>query len=310
MTRRYRSLAAGAAITLLMSGPALGQGKSQQDHGNKGNTPRNNGSGSKGSNAGGPSAASPPSQVALPAAAAASGSTGVAPFAWVDNAALMDAGAVWIGLSFVRWQSSGLSEVSFPVVDAAFGVTPRVQLGASIPRVMTGDLEGQSSGVGTTFLHAKLGLLTDSNRPLQVAVAPTVEILGHNAIQWLPADQSRIQWGLPVSAQMDRGVSRVYLSSGYFSPGIWYAGGGFGAQVAPRVGVGLSFSRAWSTWNDVALAAPKRTDLSSGVSVDLTPNVGAFGSISRTIDTAPEYGAGTTISIGLSLSANRVVFTR
>ena len=45
-------------------------------------------------------------------------------------------GMVSLSISGVRWQGADLSEVNFPVVDMAIGLGPRVQLGASIPRIV------------------------------------------------------------------------------------------------------------------------------------------------------------------------------
>jgi hypothetical protein len=232
------------------------------------------------------------------------------PFAWIDNASLVAPGAVWIGISTVRWQNDGVSETNFPVIDAAIGMTPRLQIGASVPRIAANEAFSRPAGFGTTFLNAKVAIFKDTERPFKAAIAPTLEILSDGAMQFAPLGQNRVQFGLPFSVELDRGVSRVYGSSGYFSPGVWYAGAGAGTQIGSRVGVAVSFSRSWShsVLDDPTVAAPRRHDLSTGVSLDLTPNVGVFGSVGRTFGTAPQYGAGTTVSAGLSLSANRVVF--
>ena len=304
------SFAAGIAVSLLLTTPAFAQGKSP-DHGKGGGN--NGAAASSGKNGGGKGGdVTSPSQTPLAAPASVTSATSAAtPFAWIDNANLIAPGAVWIGMSAVRWQNAGVSEISFPVVDAAVGINPRVQIGASVPRVVgRGDIVGNEGGIGTTFLNAKIGVLNDSERPLKMAVTPTLEVLGHAARQWLPAGQNRVQWGLPVSAEFDRGVSRVYGSTGYFSPGIWYTGVGAGSQIVPRVGVAVSLSRDWSraAAADPAFGAPARNDISTGVSVDVTPNVGVFGSVGRTLKTAPQFGAGTTASIGIALTADKVSF--
>ena len=220
------------------------------------------------------------------------------PFAWLDDASLIDSGSVWIGVSMLQWYGGGLTETMVPVIDAAVGLTPRVQLGVSIPRV--------PGGVGTTFFSGKVGLLTDNAHNVQVAVTPTLEVAGGAVLNSLPAGQSRTQWGLPVSVHADRENLRVYGSSGYFSPGIWYAGAGIARAVGDRVGVSGSFSRAWTTssGSDLSVAsAPLRNELSGGASYGLRPNIAVFGSIGRTIGTSIEDGAGTTLSFGVSVSA-------
>jgi hypothetical protein len=187
-------------------------------------------------------------------------------------------------------------------------MTPRLQIGASVPRIVASDALSRPGGMGTMFLNAKVGILNNSERPLKAAVTPTLEILSGAAMQWVPLGQNRVQWGVPVSLEFDRGVSRLYGSTGYFSPGVWYTGAGAGTQFGSRVGVAVSLSRSWarSLLDDPSLATPRRHDFSTGVSVDLTPNVGVFGSVGRTFKTDAQYGAGTTVSAGVSLTANRV----
>jgi hypothetical protein len=215
----------------------------------------------------------------------------------MDDASLMSPGAVWLGVSMVQWHGGGASETVIPAFDGSIGLAKRVQLGASVPRV--------AGGLGTTFVSTKIGVLSNDARALKVAVSPTLEILNPG-----PVGQSRTQWGLPLSIQIDRGAARMYGSSGYFSPGVWYAGTGIARQVTDRLGVSASFSHAWTTSATPAIAGPHRNDLSGGASFDVTPSVSLFGSLGQTIATAADHGAGTTISFGLSLTAGPVVFKK
>jgi hypothetical protein len=227
--------------------------------------------------------------------------TTTTPFAWLDDASVMTPGNVWLGVSTVRWQGSGQSQTIVPVVDAAIGLTPRVQLSASVPRV--------AGGLGTTFFTAKIAVLNDDARAFKLAIGPTLEILDGVAV-----GQGRAEWGLPVSVQLDHAGSRIYGSSGYFSPGIWYAGAGIGRSVGDRVGISMSYSHAWATSPSSpevpGVAGPRRNEISGGASYDLKPNIAVFGSISRTMGVAAEDGAGTTLGFGLSLSAAPTLLTR
>ena len=166
-----------------------------------------------------------------------------------------------------------------------------------------------AGGIGTTFVSAKIGILNNEARGVKFAVGPTLEILNRVSA---PAGQARTQWGLPVSAEIDRDATRIYASSGYFSPGVWYAGVGVGRSVTDRLGVSTSFSHAWTSQASVlpTMAGPRRNDLSGSASFDLSPNVAVFASLGRTIGTTAENGAGTTLSFGLSLSAGPVAFTK
>lgn len=292
MPSRIAAAVTGVLVALAIAVPSYAQGNSGGKKPGKGPT-------------------QPPSTSALAAPASAGTvdpgvDTALAtttPFAWLDDASLMAPGNVWLGASMVRWQGSGLSETIVPVIDVAVGLTPRVQVGASVPRV--------AGGIGTTFFSTKIAVLDDEARALKVAVGPTLEILGGATTP----GQRRAQWGLPVSVQVDRGASRIYGSSGYFSPGIWYAGAGIGRPVGDRLGISMSFSHAWATPPASSpgvpgLAGPRRNEISGGASYDLNPGIAVFGSIGRTIGVAAEDGAGTTLGFGVSLSAAPKIFAK
>jgi len=282
-------------VTLAMSTPAFPQGKGS---GTSGSTPA-------------PKAKGTPNQSLVPPPSIV-GTAPTAPFAWVDDATLLEPGTLWVGASMLYWSGAGIRETSIPVISGAIGLAPRVQLGVSMPRVVgSSDPAGPSGGLGTAFVNAKIGVFRNEARGLKVAIAPTLEILSQEAVQFGPAGQGRAQFGLPVSVGIERGAVGIYGSTGYFSPGVWYAGTGGGARIAPRVGIGVSFSRAWlsSSISDPTVASA-RYDISGSVSVDLTSSVGVFGSIGRTVATSDENGAGTTISIGLSLTTRTSVFDK
>jgi hypothetical protein len=311
---RNRLAAVGAICALVLaSAPAQAQGNSQNAHGNNGSKSNGNGNGNGNASGRGKSGtANTPNQTALPPPTGIGGPAAATPFAWVDNATLMAPGTVWFGTSMVRWQGDGLSEVTAPVIDAAFAVAPRAQVAISMPRVLgSGDPTGPQPGWGTTFANVKIGLMPAGTRGFNVAAAPTLEILSEAAVAGA-TDRSRVQWGLPVSADVERGAARLYGSSGYFSPGVWFAGAGIATPLRNRVGISLSFSRSWSSSvsADPALDTPKRNDLSAGGSFDITPNIALFGSFGQTIATGPQNGGGRTVSVGLALTAASTLFQR
>lgn len=288
----------GVCTLVLASGPAQAQGNSQNAHANNGSNSSGHG------NSGKPKT---PNQSTLPPATGIGGPAAATPFAWIDDATLMAPGTVWIGTSMVRWTGDGLSEVSVPVIDAAAAVTPRVQVAMSMPRVLgSADPAGPQGGWGTTFANVKVGLVRADKHGFNVAAAPTIEILSEAAIIGASADRSRVQWGLPVSADLQDGAARVYGSAGYFSPGVWFAGAGVAGQVRTRVGLSLSFSRSWSSpvSTDPTIDAPKRNELSAGGSFQMTPSLALFGSVGQTIATDPQSGGGRTFSVGAALTTS------
>ena len=294
MTRTL--IAAGAVMVLVASAPALAQGRGN------GNGQRN------GQGQGLTKASTPPSrnELASPIAVVAppTSATGATPLAWIDDATVLDPGTMSLAVSALRWQGADLSEVDVPMVDGAVGFAPRVQLSGSVPRVVgSSDPRGAAGGVGTSFFTVKVGVFHNRSRAFKVAVAPTLQILGEAVAASLGPDESRARWGLPVSAEIDRGSLRVYGGAGHFSPGLWFGGAAVGFQATPRVGVTAGFSRAWRSAEsgDVPLSDRDRKELSGGASYALTPQISLFGSIGHTVATLEENGAGTTVSGGLSL---------
>lgn len=279
--RRVSFVIAGAALALAITVPtraaAQGNGKGK-DH-----------------------KSTPPSQSVLlsPTAAGATGG-GASPLAWIDDASVLAPGTMSVSMFALRWQGADLSEVSVPIVDIVAGLAPRVQLGASIPRVGGAADPAGASGVGTSYFSVKIAVPTGAASGVKLAVAPTLEVLGDGARQSLTQGGGRTQLGLPVMAEIERGASRLFGSAGYFSRGSWFAGGGVGTQASPRVAVSAAFSRAWTT--DAAAAVVRdRKEISGGAALSLTPRCSVFGSLGRTVATADSDGAGTTVAAGVSL---------
>jgi hypothetical protein len=203
-------------------------------------------------------------------------------------------------VSAVRWSGTDLAETDFPIVNAAVGLAPRFQISASVPRVIGSvDGTGPVGGMGTSYFSGKIALLTGASGGVKVAVSPMIEILGEGAVQALSAGESRTQFGLPISLEVSQGSARVFASTGFFSRGSWFAGGGVGVQATSRVGVSTSFTRSWGG-PDASGVARDRRELSGGVAYFVTPHVGVYGSMGRTIATTDDNGAGTTVGAGVT----------
>jgi hypothetical protein len=274
------SVAAGVLVALAAASPALAQGNG---HGH------------------GPS--TPPSRNSLAPPAIATSNAGVTPFAWLDDASVLEPGAVSLAVSVMRWQGADTSEVDVPVVDIAMGLTERVHLTASVPRVVdSADTGGPVGGVGTSFFSAKVALLDDRRRGVKLSASATLEVLGEGVLQALDAGANRVQIGFPVSAEIDRGTLRLFAGGGYFSRGIWFGGGGIGLRAGTRAFVSGSFSRSWRGADaiDVPLSDRDRNEVSGGVSYALSPQVSVFGSAGHTIATLDQNGAGATVGAGVA----------
>jgi hypothetical protein len=274
MTRIRRAMT-GAMLTVAIAAPAWAQGKSEQHKGK-------------------PPSSSPlpsPTTVAPPA-------PGTVPFAWIDDASVLPAGTTAWSLSALRWQGPDVGETYAPVVGVVAGVAPRLQVGVSVPRVVADDTIGLQSGLGTSYLSAKIALPMRAKSHLKVAFAPTLEILGTGSLQALPPGESRVHFGLPVSVEVDRKRVRLFGGGGFFSQGVLFAGGGVALELQRRWGASAALSRAWTT-DALGAIATDRKELSGSLAYSPRSRISVFGSIGQTVGTTDQDGAGTTISGGV-----------
>jgi hypothetical protein len=282
---RANFVVASALVALAAAAPAMAQ------NGNGGKT-------TSGTSGGG-TRGTAPSRNVLPNSALTTSSV-ASPFAWLDDGRILPTATVSVAVSTLRWEGNGLSEVDVPVTSIAAGVAPNVQIGASIPHIIgSSDPAGAVGGLGSLYFYGKVGLLGDES-PIKLAVSPTIEVLSDGAAQSLAATESRAQFGLPVSMEVDAGSTRVFAGAGFFTRGIRFAGGGVSTRVAPRLGISVSLSHSWTTADLLGVVAD-RTELTGSASVSIANNVSLFGSIGQTIATTDQNGAGTTVSGGISV---------
>ena len=290
--RRPISIAtAGAVLALAVAIPAQAQGKSA-----------NHGNGKK---------STPPSRTPLPSPITGPAS-GLSPIAWLDDATVLAPGSMVLTVGAMRWSGVDLSELDVPVIDASVGVVNRFQLGANVSRAVgSADGSGVVGGFSTSYVTGKFAVLNGASG-VKLAVSPTIEILGDGAMQALPPGQSRTRFGLPVSVELTQGPARLFASTGFFTHGGWFAGGGGAFQATPRIGLSASFTRSWAT-DDTTGTTITRQQLSGGASYFVRPNIAVYGAIGRTIATADESGAGTTVGGGVTFlltPARHVMDTR
>jgi hypothetical protein len=303
VSKRFALRAASAFVALALCTPCYGQGKGGGKNPAKGPT-RPPSAAVISAPSGGAAASGVDDGVDGNAAAATTATQ--TPFAWLDDASVIDAGSVWVSVAMARWFGPGDSQTIVPVVDASVGLSRRIQLDASVPRV--------AGALGPTFFGVKALLIDDEARAFRLSVAPTLQVVDSPVTIGALSHESRARWGLPVSAHVDRAASRFFLSSGYFSPGIWYAGVGVGRSLTDRVGASGSFSHSWtnapSAAPDLEAMGMRRSEISGGMSYDVGPHLTVSGSVSRTVGVADDMGAGTTLAFGLSTSLSPRTVTK
>ena len=132
---RLLLVTAGAALALAVAASAHAQGKGKKSK--------------------------PPSSSTLPSSASGPAAN-ASPLSWLDDASLLAPGTMSLTVSAMRWSGADLSEVDFPIVDASIGLTPRFQIGASVPRIVgSADGSGPVGGVGERLAHSSLRDLLD-----------------------------------------------------------------------------------------------------------------------------------------------------
>jgi hypothetical protein len=252
----------------------------------------------------------PPSRSDLPTSAVAQSATGVTPFAWIDDATLLDPRTVSIAISVVRWSGSGVSEVDAPVIDVAIGLSRRVHVTATVPRVVgSDDPSGAAGGAGTTYIGAKVALIDPAKHRIKLAASPMIEVLSRGVVETSVEGQRRLHVGIPASAEIDSGPARLFGGAGFFSRGVWFAGAGAGLRAADKLFLSIGYNRSWRMSDGLVMpiGSRARTEMTGGVAYAAAPNLSVFGSIGRTIKTLDENGAGRTISGGVALSFAPVI---
>jgi hypothetical protein len=258
------SIVLAGAVTLSLPHLAAAQGNSQ----NKGRGVR-------------PPAASPSS----PAQPVLRAGTGVRNFgAWLDDSSIVAPRSGWAGFSVGYYKSPFGRQLDVPSADVGYGLTPRVQVGFSMPYYRASYGGAAAAGLGDAYVNAKVNVVdaTKSSRRFGLAVVPVLEILSG-----MPDGAGRYSWGLPVSAEIQQGPVRLYGAGGYFSRGAVFASGAVEWTSSRGYAVTGTLTRGYSLAADPLSDAlglnRQRVDASASVSRALTSAIAAYGGVGRTL---------------------------
>ena len=292
---RTASFLVGSVLCVLMAQPARAQGKG---HGNafghaKGST-----------SAGAAATASTPGAAAADAGGGPAPDTGVRNFGtWLDDASVLAPGGGFSSFSVGYWRLSSFSEIDAPSFDVAFGLTKRVQVGASVP-VYHASAPGAPAvrGIGDLYLSSKVQLREPAPGSFGFAVVPLIHVLSAE-----PATgTSRVGWAVPVSLEYQGTGWRAYGSTGYFSRGSLFASAAIELPVGNRTWVTGTLSQSHSLRDDATADAlglsANRTDVSGGVTWAASDAVALFGAIGRTLSRDDGSATKLFVSGGLSVA--------
>ena len=224
---------------------------------------------------------------------------------WLDDASLVEPSHGYASISIGHYRSVVGRQTDFPVVDGALGITPRLQLGVSVPyHRLSFDDGSRIAGLGDVYLSTKVSLIAPENTTnhFGLALSPVLEVLGDPD----PIKNTRMFWGLPVNVELRRDGYRVYGSGGYFSRGALFGSGALEVPLHERfiaTGV-LVYTRALNNdLNADMLGLSKiRMDLSGAAAYVLTPSFVVFGSLGRTISSNDVNASSLMVSGGISIS--------
>ena len=284
----------GLVLCGLLAQPAAAQGRGNAFGHAKGAVSA--GAAASASSAGSPSAAD--------GGAGPAPDTGVRNFgAWLDDASVLAPGGGFTSFSVGYWRLASFTEVDAPSFDVAFGLTKRVQAGASVP-VYHASAAGAPSvrGIGDLYLTSKIQLREPAAGTFGFAVIPLIQVL---SAEPLPG-AGRVSWAVPVSLEYQGTGWRTYGSTGYFSRGSLFASAAVEIAVASRTWVTGTLSQSHSIRDDTSAdllgLSANRTDVSGGATWAASDAVALFGAIGRTLGRDDGSATHLFLSGGLSVS--------
>jgi len=259
-----RTLAAVAIASVIATASISAQGNSASAPG------KNKDKSSQGGNAATNATSSPATSVSPTSAPSSSATRSVYFGSWLDDASVMEPGSVWVGLSSAYWRANASQQVDAPVMLAAAGISPRVQIGGSVPFYHFRDPDGlTASGVGTLSLYGKLVAIEPSaQHRVGLAFAPLIEVV--------PGADRRVGWAFPVNVETRVHRMRLYGSTGFFSRGSAFGTAAIEAPVGSHAAVTANFGEAFGG------DGQRQTDVGAGIAYFATRTSGVFATVGRT----------------------------
>jgi hypothetical protein len=233
--------------------------------------------------------------------------TGVRNFgSWLDDATVQDPGGGFFSAGFGLYTTPVYREVDFPSIDSGVGLTPKLQVGMSVPYTYVAPAGAATAhGFGDLYLDAKYQLRAPSTAQTGFALIPMVEVLSVAP----PDGGSRTQWALPVSAERQFHEWRAMGTTGYFSRGALFAAGAAEAKLSSRAWLTGSLSWSLSTHHDdlsTALGFHRaRLDAGGGVTWAVRSQIAVYGSVGRTISGRDDNSASIVLAAGVSIGVKR-----
>lgn len=225
---------------------------------------------------------------------------------WLDDASVMGEGNGFVTFGFAYWRGPGFREFDLPMVDSGMALHRRVQVGASFPYYYANEPGGPvARGFGNVYMTTKVQLQDPSSHVVGFAVTPMLEVLESAPV----SGGRRVNWALPLNAEVRRTGWRAFGSGGYFSRGALFASGAIEAALSEHAWVMGSLSQSYSTRADDltrALGLPRgQTDITGGMTVAVHPSVAVYGTVGHTISNREINGGSLNVTGGVSFNFSR-----
>jgi len=230
---------------------------------------------------------------------------------WLDDANTPDQGGGSVEMGWSRWNTIGGAETDLPWVDFGYGVTDRLQLGASASFAHASYTGGSgTSGLGDAYIQSKYQILDPDYSFLGLAISPLVEILG-NAVAKDPALRvSRVNYALPVTLHHAFENGAVYGTVTYFSRGVASAGIEAERTLSDRVTIAGLVAYAYATrvyfQGTSGSVVRSRTDVAGEIYYSLNDAVTVAGNIGRTVSRSNLNAATLSASVSVKIEWKHV----
>ncbi|MEW5977605.1 MAG: hypothetical protein AB1898_17565 [Acidobacteriota bacterium] len=228
---------------------------------------------------------------------------------FLDSTDTLEPHAVWISNILTYRQAQDGKEIDLPALAVSYGIHSEIQVSFSIPyfRSKYGS-DFRINGIGDKFLSVKFQALNADRRPIGLAFEPVIEILGKGSLAAGELGPGKYNLALPILVQKNFERFSLFGEAGYITRRAAFAGIGFDAAVAPKVGVMLNLlyskSTSFSELSREFGLLQSRADANVGLYYVFKPNLSLFVSGGRTITELDPVGTRYILNFGLNVGFN------
>jgi hypothetical protein len=224
---------------------------------------------------------------------------------WLDDASTAAAGAGTSGVSVAYWNSAEATQVDAPILNLTYGVSDRLQLGATVPFYRAAYRDATVQGLDDVYIGGKVSVIDPAlNGRFGVAIGAVAEILSAAS-----GSTQRVHWVIPVSVEARGASVRLYGSTGYFSRGALFAGGALEWTAPSGTSITGAMAQSISTAGNAvmvpAAAAQGITDFTVSVAQPIARAAAVYAAAGRTLMSEHMGGAATSFSGGVSFTVGR-----